>query len=102
MTSWCGGLHHRLRRGRVTVAIEDVELLTVASEVFTQWQDSLTELFADAGMAPRDAKGFSCALLSAVEGAVVISRAQRNLHTLNSTPRQFERLLAGQQNVNAA
>lgn len=78
----------------VTVATDNPELVEAAAKVFAQWEKSLGEQFAAAGMP--GAHDFASALLSAVEGAVVVCRAKHSLDTLDATERQFERLLDSQ------
>jgi AcrR family transcriptional regulator len=63
----------------VTVAADSPELLEKAAEIFDAWQNKLTELYVDAGIPHDIAYDFSLELISASEGAVVLSRAKQSI-----------------------
>jgi TetR/AcrR family transcriptional repressor of lmrAB and yxaGH operons len=46
--------------------------------VFSRWTGHLAGLLTEAGIAPADAADFATLLISASEGAVIMSRAQRS------------------------
>jgi TetR/AcrR family transcriptional repressor of lmrAB and yxaGH operons len=60
----------------VTVAAAG-DLLDHAGAIFSRWTSHLAGLLAEAGVAPDDAVDFATLLISASEGAVIMSRAQR-------------------------
>lgn len=55
-----------------------------AGELFGRWTARLATLFEDAGVAASTASSFATLLLAAVEGAVLISRAQRSLDAFDT------------------
>ena len=54
------------------------DLLDHAGTVFSQWTSHLAGLLTEAGVAPDAAADFATLLISAAEGAVIMSRAQRS------------------------
>jgi AcrR family transcriptional regulator len=60
----------------VTVAATG-DLLEHAGAIFSRWTGHLAGLLTEAGVAPDDAADFATLLISASEGAVIMSRAQR-------------------------
>ena len=67
----------------VTVAADRPDLLAHAGAIFRSWGDQLTSLLADGGVAAKPARSFALLLISASEGAVVLSRASRDLEPFN-------------------
>ncbi len=65
----------------VTVATESVELLNQAAMAFRAWRRRLAELLEQGGLAASDAERLAVKLLAGAEGAVVLSRAERDLGT---------------------
>ncbi|MFI5200512.1 MAG: TetR/AcrR family transcriptional regulator [Candidatus Limnocylindrales bacterium] len=63
----------------VTMAA-DSDLLRHADAVFASWIQRLTQLFVEGGLSPEPAADLATGLVAATEGAVAISRAQRDLH----------------------
>src|SRR5579872_5037876 len=63
----------------VTIATDSEELRQKTASIFEAWHNKLTELYTEAGLAPEIAAEFSFELISASEGAVVMSRAQKSL-----------------------
>jgi AcrR family transcriptional regulator len=63
----------------VTMAA-DSDLLRHADAVFASWIQRLTQLFVEGGLSPETAADLATGLVAATEGAVAISRAQRDLH----------------------
>jgi hypothetical protein len=56
----------------------DGDLLDHAGAVFSRWTGHLAGLLAEAGVPPAEAADFATLLISASEGAVIMSRAQRS------------------------
>jgi len=63
----------------VTVAAESTELMDAASTVFRTWRARLAELLEADGVDSASAARFAATLIAASEGAVVMSRADRDL-----------------------
>jgi AcrR family transcriptional regulator len=63
----------------VTVAADSEELRLQTASIFDAWQKKLTELYLETGMISDLASDFAFELISASEGAVVMSRAQQSL-----------------------
>jgi len=63
----------------VTVATNADSLLEGAATIFTTWQDTLARLLEQGGLSAVDATQFAALLIAASEGAVVMSRAQRDI-----------------------
>lgn len=63
----------------VTVATNGDSLLEGAATVFTTWQDTLARLLEQGGLSAVEATQFAALLIAASEGAVVMSRAQRDI-----------------------
>ena len=78
----------------VTVATDSTDLLDHAAAIFRAWHARLTELYVAAGVDPTTASSFAMTLIAASEGAVVLSRAQRDMapfeqvaaHLIATTP----------------
>jgi len=78
----------------VTVATDSTDLLDHAAAIFRAWHARLTELYVAAGVDPTTASSFAMMLIAASEGAVVLSRAQRDMapfeqvaaHLIATTP----------------
>lgn len=63
----------------VTVSTGSSQLLEHASAVFRTWRLRLAELLQQGGLTEGDALRFAALLVSASEGAVVLSRAEQSL-----------------------
>jgi AcrR family transcriptional regulator len=63
----------------VTVAADSPELLGHAAEIFRAWRTRLADLYTQAGLAPETAARFAATVIAALEGAVVMSRAEQSL-----------------------
>jgi AcrR family transcriptional regulator len=78
----------------VTVATDSTDLLDHAAAIFRAWHARLTGLYVAAGVDPTTASSFAMTLIAASEGAVVLSRAQRDMapfeqvaaHLIATTP----------------
>jgi AcrR family transcriptional regulator len=81
----------------VAVAVEAhheaPELATAAAGAFAQWQAALTSLLAGAGVEPERARRLATASVAAIEGAVVICRAQRDITPLDDVSAELETML---------
>ena len=72
----------------VTVATGSPDVLLQARIVFRSWIERLTELFIAGGLPAATAADLSTELLAVTEGAVAISRAQRDLAPFDVIARQ--------------
>ena len=63
----------------VTVAADQKDLLAATASAFQSWQNLLTDLFVSGGIQKSRAPGLATTLISACEGAVILSRAQKSL-----------------------
>ena len=63
----------------VTVATDSPELLQQTAATFRTWRARIAEMLVDAGLAPAEASRFAATLISASEGAVVLSRAEQSI-----------------------
>jgi AcrR family transcriptional regulator len=68
----------------VTVATDSSDLLESATSIFRTWQSTLTEMFEAAGLSIQVAAQFATTLIAASEGAVVMSRAEKNIKPFES------------------
>jgi TetR/AcrR family transcriptional repressor of lmrAB and yxaGH operons len=71
----------KLTAGCAVVAVSVAasgDLLDHAGAVFSQWTSHLAGLLTEAGVGPEAAADFAALLISATEGAVIMSRAQRS------------------------
>lgn len=59
------------------------ELDALASAAFTRWGEGLTSMLLQRGMAPDEANRLASATISAIEGAVILSRVQRSIEPLD-------------------
>jgi TetR/AcrR family transcriptional repressor of lmrAB and yxaGH operons len=73
----------------VTVAADAPELLEHAATIFRGWVEQLTALLIDGGAAADAARQFAVLLISATEGAVVLSRAARDSEPLELVARSL-------------
>jgi AcrR family transcriptional regulator len=70
------------------------ELLASAADAFARWQDAFDASLVTAGVPAARADRLANLVVSAVEGAIVISRAQRSSAPLESAGRELEAILA--------
>lgn len=73
----------------VTVATDSDEVLRHADSVFASWVERLTQLFVAGGLPPATASDLATGLIAASEGAVAISRAQRDLRPFEVVAKQL-------------
>ena len=82
----------------VTVATDSAELLAHATAVFRTWRKCLADLLRQGGLPDDVARRFAMVLIASVEGAVVLSRAERSLEPFEAVAQQLveqARLLQG-------
>ena len=73
----------------VTVAADSAELIARSGAVFDAWRDRIAALFAAAGLPPAEARSRALTLIAVAEGAVVMSRASRDLAPFETIARGF-------------
>jgi AcrR family transcriptional regulator len=73
----------------VTVAAENEAMRERTAEAFRAWQDKLSRALAAGGLTADDAGSAATLLLAASEGAVVISRAERDMRTFDLVAAQL-------------
>jgi AcrR family transcriptional regulator len=78
----------------VTDAVADEELRTKAAEVFRIWRRSLSAALLRSGVSEERAEPLAVLAMSALEGAIVMSRARRDLEPLRTTGRELDVLFA--------
>jgi AcrR family transcriptional regulator len=91
-------LASEMRMGCPVVAVavetrEDSDLQTRAGAVFARWQELLAASFVRAGVAPARAADLAVLAISAIEGALILSRAQRDVGPLDRVREQLVRML---------
>lgn len=77
----------------VAVEADNGQVLERAGAAFTRWHDLIVDRFVADGVDEARARELSVFLTSAVEGAIVIARATRDVTPLDSTHRQLAALL---------
>ena len=77
----------------MAVEADNGPVLDRAGAAFTRWHDLIVERLAADGLAEARARELTLFLTSAIEGAVVVARATRDLAPLDSTHRQLAALL---------
>lgn len=73
----------------VTVASDSHEVLRHAESVFASWIERLTQLFVAGGLPSETASDLATGLIAGSEGAVAISRAQRDLRPFDIVVKQL-------------
>ncbi len=73
----------------VTVAADSEELLGQARAVLRAWQAKLADLLERGGMAQTVARSFATMLIASVEGAVVLTRAERSMEPFEAVAAQL-------------
>lgn len=77
----------------VAVAVEadagsDVTIAT--AEAFIRWQDLIASTLRDAGVGSAEARRLATFVIAAIEGAIVLCRARRNLEPLRDVSHELE------------
>ncbi|RZS30321.1 TetR family transcriptional regulator [Herbihabitans rhizosphaerae] len=70
------------------------ETVELVRDIFTRWQTSLTALLTGAGAPPRRARRLATLVVASVEGAIILSRAQRDAGPLDDVLAELTPLLA--------
>ncbi len=89
-------LHAGCAVAAVTVAAggDQQALLEVTAAVFREWQDGLTASYGRAGLDDARAAALAVTVLAAMEGALVLSRATRDLAAFDAVADQLADLAA--------
>jgi AcrR family transcriptional regulator len=81
----------------VAVAVEAhseaPELAAAAADAFAGWQRALQGLLEDAGVSPARSRRLAATTVAAIEGAVVICRAQRDITPLDDVSAELTTML---------
>ncbi len=75
---------------------ENAAVLDRAGAAFIRWTDLIAQRLADDGVAADRARELALFITSAIEGAIVIVRATRDIEPLDATHRQLRTLLKAQ------
>ncbi|MGI9161628.1 MAG: TetR/AcrR family transcriptional regulator [Mycobacterium sp.] len=78
---------------------DDQQLTEVAADVFRRWRDAATAAYIRQGLQQAEATALAHTVISALEGAVVLSRSMRNLDPLNDVARELEFLIKAREFV---
>lgn len=73
----------------VTVATDSADLLADTAAVFRSWRRRLAELLQIGGLAEHAAEQFAATLIAAMEGAVVLSRAEQTMEPFELVAEQL-------------
>ena len=68
----------------------DEALLRQSAAAFARWRQALTHGFRRAGATPTEARRLAVFVVAAVEGALLLARAERNLQPLTDVGRELE------------
>lgn len=71
------------------MATDSVELLAYATAVFRTWSKCLADLLKQVGLPDDIARRFAMVMIASVEGAVVLSRAERSLEPFEAVAQQL-------------
>jgi AcrR family transcriptional regulator len=66
-----------------------------AGAAFGRWEDLMAEAVAHRGLAPDRARSVATLVIAAIEGAIVIARAQRSTEPLERVAAEVEQIVAG-------
>jgi TetR/AcrR family transcriptional repressor of lmrAB and yxaGH operons len=78
----------------VTVATDSSDLREHAGAIFRGWNEYLSELFVAGGLDRRRARALASLVISAMEGAVAISRAEASRRTFDQVADELVRAAA--------
>ena len=76
-------------RERICDAADNDSLRTHVRELFAGWQAPVAEAYARFGAPPAEAEAHATVLVAALEGALILARAQRNIEPLDTVERFF-------------
>jgi len=66
----------------------------VAGEVFASWQEVIARAFRERGLPAARAQSLATLLIASIEGAIILSRAQRSVRPLERVADELEHLMA--------
>ena len=75
-------------------ATADETLRAAAQQAFDSWRDNLTRAFRAAGVSPARARRLALLVISSLEGAIAMARAERDLAPLVAVGRDLEQIAA--------
>ena len=70
-------------------AADNDSLRTHVSELFAGWRASVTDVYTRFGAPKAEAEAHATVLMAALEGALIVARAQRNVEPLDTVERFF-------------
>ena len=70
-------------------AADNDSLRTHVSDAFAGWRVPVTDAYSRFGARPAEAEAHATVLMAALEGALLIARAQRNIDPLDTVERYF-------------
>ena len=87
-------LHHDFALGcplaaTICDAADNDSLRTHVSESFAGWRAQVADVYARFGAPPAEAEAHATVLLAALEGALILARAQRGIEPLDTVERFF-------------
>lgn len=104
IATWCEQWAELLRTSdyaagcSVVAAVQDgghePSVRAIAGEVFARWEDAIAAGLRSRGVEDERAASLAVLLISAVEGAVVVSRAQKSLLPLRRVSRELQAAVA--------
>ncbi|WP_374008392.1 TetR/AcrR family transcriptional regulator [Leifsonia sp. LS-T14] len=90
-----GGFRIGCSAAAVTVATDSSDLLASAATVFRAWTGLLADLLVAGGVPEEAGSATATLLLSATEGAVILSRAQEDIEPFDLAARALESYVRG-------
>ena len=85
------------RTGCAVLAVateDDPELRSLATEVFTSWQEQLSSVLTDAGVPAARAPRLARTMVAAMEGAIALCRAEHSIAPLDDVTAELRALVA--------
>jgi TetR/AcrR family transcriptional regulator, lmrAB and yxaGH operons repressor len=73
-------------------AADNDSLRTHVSELFAGWRATVVDAYTRFGAPPTEAEAHATVLMAALEGALIVARAQRNIEPLDTVERFFASL----------
>ena len=73
-------------------AADNDSLRSHVSELFAAWRATVVDAYARFGASPTEAEAHATVLMAALEGALIVARAQRSLEPLDTVERFFASL----------
>lgn len=65
-----------------------------AAKAFTSWETVLSDSFRERGIPAPRSRAIATLIIAAIEGAIVVARAQRSLHPIEKVSRELQRVVA--------